>query len=161
MRSILEELWHGNVCAAFSLQMKKSSRRRPSIATRQERVLIGLSSVNKKTQPFWLCFFVHGGKGIRTLVGVSPNGFQDRLVMTTSISLRIYKAIRRGTPSSRVRCNNTTKKCFCQGLSYYIDGKDVQFLDLIFVNYTYSRYLFACSRLIIHVFLHLDDCIVQ
>ena len=27
-----------------------------------------------------------GGKGIRTLVGVSPNGFQDRLVMTTSHS---------------------------------------------------------------------------
>ena len=33
--------------------------------------------------------FYGGGKGIRTLVGVSPNGFQDRLVMTTSISLRI------------------------------------------------------------------------
>ena len=33
--------------------------------------------------------FGGGGKGIRTLVGVSPNGFQDRLVMTTSISLRI------------------------------------------------------------------------
>ena len=29
-----------------------------------------------------------GGKGIRTLVGLLPNGFQDRLVMTTSISLR-------------------------------------------------------------------------
>ena len=28
-----------------------------------------------------------GGKGIRTLVGLLPNGFQDRLVMTASISL--------------------------------------------------------------------------
>ena len=31
---------------------------------------------------------IGGGKGIRTLVGGCPNGFQDRLVMTTSISLR-------------------------------------------------------------------------
>ena len=30
-----------------------------------------------------------GGKGIRTLVRLLSNGFQDRLVMTTSISLRI------------------------------------------------------------------------
>ena len=34
-------------------------------------------------------FIFGGGKGIRTLVGGCPNGFQDRLVMTTSISLRI------------------------------------------------------------------------
>ena len=27
--------------------------------------------------------------GIRTHVGVNPNGFQDRLVMTTSIPLRL------------------------------------------------------------------------
>ena len=33
---------------------------------------------------------LHGGEeGIRTLVGLPPNGFQDRLVMTTSIPLRI------------------------------------------------------------------------
>ncbi len=31
-----------------------------------------------------------GEEGIRTLVGFPPNGFQDRLVMTTSIPLRIY-----------------------------------------------------------------------
>ena len=36
-----------------------------------------------------------GGKGIRTLVGGCPNGFQDRLVMTTSISLRIWNCFRR------------------------------------------------------------------
>ena len=35
------------------------------------------------------CRFFGGGKGIRTLVGLLPNGFQDRLVMTTSISLRV------------------------------------------------------------------------
>ena len=34
-----------------------------------------------------------GGSGIRTHVGASPNGFQDRLVMTTSISLRRYDAL--------------------------------------------------------------------
>ncbi len=32
---------------------------------------------------------VGGEKGIRTLVGLRPNGFQDRLVMTASISLRV------------------------------------------------------------------------
>ena len=31
------------------------------------------------------------GRGIRTPVGFHPNGFQDRLVMTASISLRIFK----------------------------------------------------------------------
>ncbi len=30
-----------------------------------------------------------GGEGIRTPVGLRPNGFQDRLVMTASIRLRI------------------------------------------------------------------------
>ncbi len=30
-----------------------------------------------------------GEEGIRTLVGLPPNGFQDRLVMTTSIPLRV------------------------------------------------------------------------
>ena len=29
-----------------------------------------------------------GGRGIRTPLGLPPNGFQDRLVMTTSICLR-------------------------------------------------------------------------
>ena len=33
-----------------------------------------------------------GGKGIRTLVGLLPNGFQDRLVMTASISLRMVRS---------------------------------------------------------------------
>ena len=33
---------------------------------------------------------VYGGEeGIRTLVGLPPNGFQDRLVMTASIPLRL------------------------------------------------------------------------
>ena len=30
-----------------------------------------------------------GEEGIRTLVGLPPNGFQDRLVMTASIPLRM------------------------------------------------------------------------
>ena len=33
--------------------------------------------------------FYGGEEGIRTLVGLPPNGFQDRLVMTASIPLRI------------------------------------------------------------------------
>ena len=36
-----------------------------------------------------------GGWGIRTPVGLRPNGFQDRLVMTASISLRIFYDFRR------------------------------------------------------------------
>ena len=42
---------------------------------------------SKKRVPTALSF--GGGKGIRTLVRLLSNGFQDRLVMTTSISLRI------------------------------------------------------------------------
>ena len=33
--------------------------------------------------------FRGGGRGIRTPVGLHPNGFQDRLVMTTSIALHV------------------------------------------------------------------------
>ena len=45
----------------------------------------------KKRVPTALSF--GGGKGIRTLVRLLSNGFQDRLVMTTSISLRISTEI--------------------------------------------------------------------
>ena len=41
-----------------------------------------------KPTRFGVGFGVGGGWGIRTLVGLHPNGFQDRLVMTASISLR-------------------------------------------------------------------------
>ncbi len=35
-------------------------------------------------------FFMYGGgRGIRTPVTLPPNGFQDRPVMTTSVSLRV------------------------------------------------------------------------
>ena len=45
--------------------------------------------INKKiTLPEWVELFFGGGCGIRTHVGLPPNGFQDRLVMTTSITLR-------------------------------------------------------------------------
>ena len=48
---------------------------------------------NKSPKPIVLTVsdFCGGGKGIRTLVGLLPNGFQDRLVMTTSISLHMGK----------------------------------------------------------------------
>ena len=47
----------------------------------------------KKTQQniFVRCVFFGGGRGIRTPVGVNPNGFQDRLVVTASICLRTIK----------------------------------------------------------------------
>ena len=41
---------------------------------------------------FLLCFH-GGGRGIRTPVGLHPNGFQDRRVMTTSLALHIEKYI--------------------------------------------------------------------
>ena len=37
--------------------------------------------------------FYGGEEGIRTLVGLPPNGFQDRLVMTASIPLRIWNCL--------------------------------------------------------------------
>ena len=47
------------------------------------------------------CFF-GGGDGIRTHVDLRPNGFQDRLVMTASIPLRICAGI--------TTCFNITQK---------------------------------------------------
>jgi hypothetical protein len=38
---------------------------------------------------YFFQFSCGGGRGIRTPVGLHPNGFQDRPVMTTSVSLRI------------------------------------------------------------------------
>ena len=53
-----------------------------------------------------------GGKGIRTLVGLHPNGFQDRLVMTTSISLRVNATI--------IICKINFSKCFYVVVTYFL-----------------------------------------
>ena len=45
--------------------------------------------IKEKEQVCNLFFFFGAEGGIRTHVGVNPNGFQDRLVMTTSIPLRL------------------------------------------------------------------------
>ena len=47
----------------------------------------------QKTAPTygWYGFFCGGGSGIRTHAPFRTNGFQDRLVMTTSISLHITR----------------------------------------------------------------------
>ena len=55
--------------------------------------------INKKTiiNDYSFC----GGEGgIRTHVGLHPNGFQDRPVMTTSVPLQmvIHPRLERGTP---------------------------------------------------------------
>ena len=47
-----------------------------------------------KSKSFWLSFF-GGGCGIRTHVTLPPNGFQDRPVMTTSVTLRVAKRKKR------------------------------------------------------------------
>ena len=46
------------------------------------------SSIIKRNPPLGRIPFYGGGRGIRTPVGLRPNGFQDRLVMTASICLR-------------------------------------------------------------------------
>ena len=45
--------------------------------------------VKTKTGGISHLFCFGGGRGIRTPVGLPPNGFQDRLVMTASICLRV------------------------------------------------------------------------
>ena len=56
---------------------------------------IAFTSIEKKAARLSLAAnavfsrYFGGEEGIRTLVGLPPNGFQDRLVMTTSIPLRI------------------------------------------------------------------------
>ena len=47
-------------------------------------------SATKKDIPVGCLFRYGGGKGIRTLVGFRPNGFQDRRVMTASLTLHSY-----------------------------------------------------------------------
>jgi hypothetical protein len=44
-----------------------------------------------------------GGRGIRTPVGFHPNGFQDRPVMTTSVSLRILTCTYGAVGETRTR----------------------------------------------------------
>ena len=61
-----------------------------------------------------LGFFVGGGCGIRTHVGVNPNGFQDRLVMTASITLRNYYACRTYMLNCSKLLNYTPKQRICQ-----------------------------------------------
>ena len=46
----------------------------------------------KRNPPIRRIPFYGGGRGIRTPVGLRPNGFQDRLVMTASITLRIFNS---------------------------------------------------------------------
>ena len=48
------------------------------------------SAIAKKDR-YATLFCYGGGGGIRTPVGFHPNGFQDRLVMTASIRLRVQR----------------------------------------------------------------------
>ena len=72
-----------------------------------------------------VCVF-YGRSGIRTHVGVIPNGFQDRLVMTASISLRIQFG---AELSSSQRYYNTTPNALCQ------ESRDIFCYFFIFNRY--------------------------
>ena len=60
--------------------------------------------ISEKVSPKDLCLWGFGaGSGIRTHAALLPNGFQDRLVMTTSISL--HRCGKAGSQKvSAVRC---------------------------------------------------------
>ena len=52
-------------------------------------VRIPLTLIYEKDTASGVLFIYGGSRGIRTPVGLHPNGFQDRLVMTASICFRI------------------------------------------------------------------------
>ena len=56
-----------------------------------------------------LTVFSGGGSGIRTHAPFRTNGFQDRLVMTTSISLRVLLS-----SVALTDINSIKNPCFCQ-----------------------------------------------
>ncbi len=64
---------------SFNKKCSLSARSNPSI-----------DAVIHKRQHDYVLPFVNGGcGGIRTPVGVNPNGFQDRLVVTASIRIQV------------------------------------------------------------------------
>ena len=79
------------------------------------------------------CVCLNGESGIRTHAPFRTNGFQDRLVMTTSISLQ--------SVLSNVLINNTPQYHFCQAFF------QVFFVFLFFSN-CIQNMLFPCIAII-------------
>ena len=79
------------------------------------------------------CVCLNGESGIRTHAPFRTNGFQDRLVMTTSISLQ--------SALSNVLINNTPQYHFCQAFF------QVFFVFLFFSN-CIQNMLFPCIAII-------------
>ena len=86
-----------------------------------------------RNSSLWLRSTVSGESGIRTHAPLRTNGFQDRLVMTTSISLQ--------SALSNVLINNTPQYHFCQAFS------QVFFVFLFFSN-CIQNMLFPCIAII-------------
>ena len=72
-------------------------------------IIILIDFIRKAKDPQTQCLraFPGGDGGIRTHVGLHPNGFQDRLVMTASIQLRISILFLFSSTFARKTC----KKC--------------------------------------------------
>ena len=86
-----------------------------------------------RNSSLWLRSTVSGESGIRTHAPLRTNGFQDRLVMTTSISLQ--------SVLSNVLINNTPQYHFCQAFF------QVFFVFLFFSN-CIQNMLFPCIAII-------------
>ena len=86
-----------------------------------------------RNSSLWLRSTVSGESGIRTHAPLRTNGFQDRLVMTTSISLQ--------SALSNVLINNTPQYHFCQAFF------QVFFVFLFFSN-CIQNMLFPCIAII-------------
>ena len=78
----------------------------------------------KTDAQYWRRFLYGGCGGIRTPVGVTPNGFQDRLVMTASIRIHIIspknKIIFRGPRPPCGGCSRWSRFAFAHLCCYSI-----------------------------------------
>ena len=93
---------HRRMMLSFTLLSKNRWRRRrdlnPRAACATYTLSRGTSSANLSTSPYSEykkkdIKFLNGREGgIRTHVGLHPNGFQDRPVMTTSVPLGFHQA---------------------------------------------------------------------
>ena len=77
----------------------------------REVLLVQINAASSTRGVYLFFLLIGGGRGIRTPVGFRPNGFQDRLVMTTSISLQTGKS--------------DTQKCILYNIIYFVICQDL------------------------------------